>query len=343
MSETENLTASNDEVENLRQKLELLRQIQALNAETNTPHGTKPAMHVRVPEGSYDMSPTEYRTYMKDCKSYLTLTQLSGHDVVLQIRMNMDSGLKRIIDTNYPQWEQNTVDEALKIVGSIVHEVSNPAVYRHKFNQMIQCKGETVREFITKLRICSLDCNSVCPYDDQHNLIDYHLINRIHTGVYDSTLQREILQKHATLNTVETLLSYCENFESTKRDGDFLKCRDYGAHISSINTETYLDEAEVLAAISTYKKTKKYAAVDRSLGSCQHPVNRCPAFGKSCLKCGKKGHFYKMCLGGGGNSSKKLTSSALFISPIIHTCSKQKDSLPRLMVSCRGELCSMPT
>ena len=52
MSETENLTASND-MENLRQKLELLRQIQALNAEINTPHGTKPAMHVRVPEGSY--------------------------------------------------------------------------------------------------------------------------------------------------------------------------------------------------------------------------------------------------------------------------------------------------
>ena len=113
MSETENLTASNDEMENLRQKLELLRQIQALNAEMNTPHVTKPAMHVRVPEGSYNVSPTEYRTYMKDCKSYLTLTQLSDH-VVLQLRMNMDSDLKRIIDTNDPQWEQNTVDEALK-------------------------------------------------------------------------------------------------------------------------------------------------------------------------------------------------------------------------------------
>ena len=126
-----------------------MRQIQALNAEINTTHGTKPAMHVRVPEGSYNMSPTEYRSYMKDCKSYLTL----------QLRMNMDSDLKRIIDTNYPQWEQNTVDEA--IVGSIVHEVSNPAVYRHKFNQMIQCKDEPVREFITKLRICSSDCNFV--------------------------------------------------------------------------------------------------------------------------------------------------------------------------------------
>ena len=104
-----------------------------------------------------------------------------------------------------------------------------------------------------------------------------------------------------------------------------------------LNTETDLDEAEVLAVISTYKKNKKYAAVDRSLGTCrncgyQHPVNRCPAFGKLCLKCGTKGHFYKMCLGGGGNSSKKLSSSALFISPIIHTCSKQKDSLPRLTV-----------
>ena len=85
-------------------------------------------------------------------------------------------------------------------------------------------------------------------------------------------MQQEILQKHATLNTVETLLSYCENFESTQRHRDLLKCRDYGVHISSINMETDLDEAEVLAAISTYKKkkNKKYAAVDRSLGTCRY-------------------------------------------------------------------------
>lgn len=96
------------------------------------------------------MSPTENQTYKKDCMSYRQLTKLEDHDV-LQIRMEMDGDLKRIIDTNYPKYEENTVEEALEIVETIVTAVSNVAVYRH----------------------------------------------RIRTGLYDSMLQQEVLQKHA--------------------------------------------------------------------------------------------------------------------------------------------------
>ena len=166
----------------------------------------------------------------------------------------MDSDLKRIIDTNYPEFEQNTVDDALVIVGKIVQEVSNPAVYQHKFNQMVQNRDEPIREFVTRLRVCSLDCDFVCPYDDQHDLTDYYLINRIRTAVHDSTLQQEILQKHETLNTVEALLHYCENYESTKRDRELLKQRTSELQVGVVKTDHDLDEEEVLAAISAYKK-----------------------------------------------------------------------------------------
>ena len=52
--------------------------------------------------------------------------------------------LKRVIDTNYPEWKLKTFVEALNIVGAIVREISNPAVHGHNFNQMVQEKDESV-------------------------------------------------------------------------------------------------------------------------------------------------------------------------------------------------------
>ena len=68
------LTTTADEVVALREKLELMQQIHALQLQLNAgasggPSRIQPAMSVKVPEGSYNMSPTEFRTYKKDCST----------------------------------------------------------------------------------------------------------------------------------------------------------------------------------------------------------------------------------------------------------------------------------
>ena len=137
----------------------------------------------------------------------------------------MDSDLKRIIDTNHPEWDTLSVEQAVGVVGHIVTEVSNPAVYRKRFDQILQKRDETIQEFVTNLRMCAMDCAFVCPFDQSHELTDYHIVNRIRTGVYDETLQHEILQKHETLDTVNDLVQYCHNFESTKKDREKLQVK----------------------------------------------------------------------------------------------------------------------
>ena len=75
------------EIESLRTKLALLQQIQTLQAQTglapNVPddhqlqrHAAVPTpKNVKPPEGRYNMSLSEYRTYAKDCIDYKTLTR----------------------------------------------------------------------------------------------------------------------------------------------------------------------------------------------------------------------------------------------------------------------------
>ena len=91
----------------------------------------------------------------------------------------MDSDLKHAIAKKISDWNDKTVEEAVSIMGKIVTQVSNPAVYRKEFDSMIQCADETIYEFVTRLRGCAIDCSCTCPYDEGQDLTDYHLFNRL--------------------------------------------------------------------------------------------------------------------------------------------------------------------
>ena len=97
-----------------------------------------------------------------------------------------------------------TVEEAVKAVGEIVKESSNPVVYQKQFNDMIQGRNMPIQEYVIALRACAIDCGFVCPFDETHDLTDYHIRNRLLTGIHDDTLQQEVLQKHESLDTVQT-------------------------------------------------------------------------------------------------------------------------------------------
>ena len=110
------------------------------------------------------MNSHELRTYTKDCTDFQKLTACTDQQAVLQMRMNMDETLKQAIDANYAStWDAMSVSEALGAVGTILKRTTNPVVYRRQFDGMVQSKTETVKEFITRLKICAADCDFVCP------------------------------------------------------------------------------------------------------------------------------------------------------------------------------------
>ena len=135
-----------DELIALREKLAVMQQIQALQEQLNIAGPrqppAQPTMRLKPPEGSYSMSRGDFRTYKKDVEHFRSLTNYTDANIVLQLRLNMDMDLKRVIDANYPNWEQLTLDQALNAVEHVVKETSNPAVYRKLFHETNQQKNE---------------------------------------------------------------------------------------------------------------------------------------------------------------------------------------------------------
>jgi hypothetical protein len=297
---SEAVAADSPEIVELQKKLALLKEIQAVQAQigqpsaavvaapTVNPSRTLPAMRTEAPEGSAMMNVAEFRSYKKDVAAYRTLSNCTDHQIVLQLRLRMDADLKRIIDTNHPEWDTLTVEDAVGVVGKIVQETSNPVVYRKRFNEITQQKDEKVQDFLTKLRACAIDCAFVCPYDNTHDLTDYHILNRVMTGIYDDTLQQEVLQKHDTLDNLDKVIRYCENYESTKKDRDRLKQqRDVDFNSISSDTSEFagLAEEEILAAVSAYRKQRKGT----------QETNNKKQSNESCGRCGYDHGKKKKC------------------------------------------------
>ena len=85
------------------------------------------------------MNPNEFRTYSKDCRDYKKLTKYSDDQIVLQIRMNMDSDLKRAVDVNFKDdWDTYTVEVAIDKIGTLLKSKNTPVVYRKEFYGMVQ-------------------------------------------------------------------------------------------------------------------------------------------------------------------------------------------------------------
>ena len=210
----------------------------------------------------------------------------------------MDSDLKRAVDINYKDtWNELTVEGAITAVRNIVNMISNPAVHRIEFDNMEQNSNDSIKEFITCLKVCSADCNFVCPFNEHHDLTEYHLINRIRSGFANKALQQELLQKYATLNTLNDITQFCENFEAAKNDNEKLCAND--PMISS------LEKDDIVAAISNYRKLKNGGEPEKGpknkpnkcyfYGLDYHPKQNCPAQSKICNKWKGKNHFAQAC------------------------------------------------
>ena len=341
-----NQTGNVDVQQQLREMQNLMNlQMQAMQLQSqmfnNPRHPTLAAAsitrQVKVPEGRYNMSLSEFRTYRKDCLDYQTLTGYTNKQIVLQMRLNMDQDLKRTIDTNYgASWDNLGVADAINAVKSIVSQTSNAAVFRKEFDSMNQLPDETIREYVTRLRSCAMDCNFVCPYDETHDLTDYQLTNRIRSGIFDKGLQQEVLQKSVELKDISTLVQFCENFESAKKDRQKLSSAS-NIDIANIDTDD-LSHDELVAAISSYKKHKKVSkgnTKDTTSENCtycgyrltpNHNFNTCPAQGHICKKCGKPNHFEKECRSEKEYRGSKKKGKSSYVSVI--------DSIELIISSC---------
>ena len=79
--------------------------------------------------------------------------------------------------------------------------------------------------------------------------------------MYNETLQQEILRKHEALNTVDSIVPYCENCESTKRDKEMLHASTSSATGAAVQVNKDLSSTEAEPINVTYQMHARHVDI----------------------------------------------------------------------------------
>ncbi|KAM7293520.1 uncharacterized protein ISCGN_026650 [Ixodes scapularis] len=167
------------------------------------------------------------------------------------------------------------------------HPKVNPTYERYRFNQMKQKEGETFNEFLTAARLQAKKCKF-------GELTDELLRDRIIVGITNDDV-RERLLSDPTVD-LQKAVNLCKASEQASQQ---LK--------EIVNKETRTVDAvtkktKQLPRKKTVAETKEQAPANSGMArkACSfcggfHRPKECPAYGKTCNKCQKKGHFAAVC------------------------------------------------
>ena len=183
----------------------------------------------------------------------------------------------------------NTYADALAALNTHFEVQKNVPYERSKFHQAKQT-NESIEQFITRLRQLSL----YCEYTDADEQIRDHVIVACSSSKFRKRL---LTEKDLTLDktiqigrTMESANIHTKEIEEHNSEKSFKINSDSVNYVTSGNR--YPNRHNHQQTSSTHRNTK---SCGRSGGSGHLSQDCRRSKGKTCTKCGKLGHFAKMC------------------------------------------------
>ena len=191
-----------------------------------------------------------------------------------------------------------TEEELLDHIKSVAVKTVHKEVHTLAFNAMKQEKGESITHFVGQLRskafLCGfeVECTSHTPpikLSYAEKMIEQRLI----AGLHNPEHQRRILSEAAALTTLEAKVKRLQVLEATEESAALLNPTP-PSHASASRS--------AYKQLNSKPSTAEPAPKCRKCGHPNHPGSKpitdrrsCPARGKTCKNCQKKGHFESVC------------------------------------------------
>ena len=239
-----------------------------------------------------------FRRFRQQFDLYMTATGLSEKDDAIK-----SSTLLTIIGSealeiyNTFTWATDgdnvKVAEILNQFEQYCNPRKNVPFERHLFNNRKQGSTETIDAYVTELRILSSSC-------EFGELRDSLIRDRIVCGVNSESVRLRLLRE--TDLTLQRAIDLCRASELSEKQ------------VKQITGE--LAEATV-GAVSRRGNKRQQKSINKNveLKKClkcgrKHDRRNCPAFGKTCHKCGKLNHFAKLCQSNGNSKIRTLAEDS---------------------------------
>ncbi|XP_065188286.1 uncharacterized protein K02A2.6-like [Sycon ciliatum] len=176
---------------------------------------------------------------------------------------------------------QNSYDKVVTMLDSYFQYTPNVMFERHTFRRLAQMETETVAQFGNRL----VQQAKLCLFADQDEQVCDQLVEKC----IDDRLRRKFLEKQGTLK-LKDALELSRQFEATELSARGMsQSRSAPAPVRLVSSTTG-------TRTPTYSSGPPGAECS-NCGLSDHTAEsaNCPARGKECLNCHKKGHYKRKC------------------------------------------------
>ena len=302
-----------------------------------------PSITMKIPNISNEMTHPQFRKFRIDWSVFKKINNIPTDQIGEYLYSACDDGVQTSIINSHDTFFSDEEEEMLQCIERIVTKRVNPTVHRMHFGNLKQSDGETMQDFLTRIKSAAIDCEFNCP-DCESDISRVDIKIQFIRGISNETLQTDILAKASQLKSVEDVFKYAEAWEGALRDQ------------SSIQQSNTTDMA---ARVTDYKKMKgsngkkhsKFAQEKLSCSGCgstEHGISgtnprhsHCPGWGRICSSCKNPNHLAKAC----PNDSNTSYSNAL----IAHVSTNQSEIIeisatltPEFNGSCSTEIDIFP-
>ena len=193
--------------------------------------------------------------------------------------------------------------ELLSHVKSVAVKTVHKEVHRMAFNKMSQNHGESVTNYVARLKSKAFLCRFevACPSCDPSTVsyADEMVAQRLIAGLSNAEYQRKILSEAASLSTLDQKIARLQVLETTEESA--VELHNISPSSGAAATQHQREKKKFASSSRTSPREGDSSEKCRWCGRTSHPEGKsldrinCPARERTCYSCNRKGHLSSVC------------------------------------------------
>ena len=333
------LTLMEQQMHVINRQLETNDQQHPLQGQQQPPRVTAKTKSPDRPIINSDTDEQEWEHFKDSWNRYKTMTAITDANMIrLELRAACSKDVNRLLFEYVGAENLNAAneEEMLDFIKSVAVKGTHKEVHRMKFFRLSQMDGETITQFVARLRSHAILCQFkiACSNHAEPNFVSFAeemITQQLVSGLRNQQHQSRLLSEAASLPSLRDKIERLQCLESTEQSTDLMRANrapnaSTNAPIRSNYKRNQFKKPQHL------QQGSKTIHPCRGCGQTSHRDGRsmarkdCPAFNKNCGNCGIKGHFRAVCMKDPSRHSQANAIETATAPPSQEEANQQDDS-----------------
>ena len=253
---------------------------------------------------------TNWKSWRKEFQTFMIAAELNAKPELTKVSIFLNlighQGNELYESFVWGTAEEKTLEAVLKKFEDHMAHNDNVTVNRYAFWSHNQEEGQSLDDYIKELTLLRHQCR----FQDDNNINDSLLRDRIIYGIRDKSLQEKLLRLETDKSNLKTVIAVCRSHEISQQHSSMMEDSSNVCSIgrnptqkpsTRMNKEKISTSRDISHQNTSQQNTSQQRTSQQKITDCKfcgydHIRGQCIAYGKECNFCHKLNHFERVCM-----------------------------------------------